>query len=139
MHDTLLLMLNIFPIQFLALLAYFLLRLFVGGVMLYLSTVHIKHYHRLKQDLTLPWFPFSTWNTLLLIGTELSIGLSILLGVYTQLGAILLVILSIKMLFFKKHWQHHSFPSRMTYVLLIGCGLSLFITGAGAFAFDLPI
>lgn len=139
MHDTLLLMLNIFPIQFLSFFAYFLFRLFVGGVMLYLSVVHIKHYRTLKTQLHLPWFPFPVWNTLLLIGVELTITTSILLGAYTQLGALLLIILSIKMILFKKRWNNQTIPSNMVYILLIGCGISLFITGAGVFAFDLPI
>jgi uncharacterized membrane protein YphA (DoxX/SURF4 family) len=132
-------MLQIFPIQFLALLAYFILRIFVGGIVLYLGIIHIRHYHEMKKIITVPWFPFPAWSTRVLIGTELIIASSLLLGAYTQLGALLLTILSIKMLFFKRTWKHHTIPGYMTYILLIGCALSLCITGAGAFAFDLPI
>lgn len=132
-------MLNVFPIQFLALLAYFLLRLFVGGVLVYVCMQHLKQFRSLSKSLTLPWFPYPGINAVLLIGTEILIACSILLGAYTQIGALLLIILSTKMLVLKKYWSHPTLPDRLTYVLLIGCGLSLLITGAGVLAFDLPI
>ncbi len=132
-------MLNIFPIQFLALFAHFILRLFVAGVVLYFGITHIKHRTELTKILSVPWWRFPVWNTVLLILTELVIATSLVLGIYTQIGALLLMILSLKMLMLRKRWQHSSIASSSTYVLLLGCGLSLFITGAGVLAFDLPI
>lgn len=132
-------MLSIFPTHFLALFAYFILRLFVGGIVLYFGITHLKHRKELSTLLSIPFWPFPTLNTTLLITTEIVIAISLILGAYTQLGALLLITLCIKMLFFKKKWQHHSLPSGSTCVLLLGCAISLFITGAGVLAFDLPI
>lgn len=114
-------MLSVFPIQFLVLLAHFLLRLFVGSVVLYLAIFHIRR------------------TFLFLASIELMIAGSILLGACTQLGALGLLLLSGYMLISYTKWDQEVVAGRMSYVLLIGCGLSLFITGAGAFAFDLPM
>lgn len=123
-------MLNIFPLQFLALLAYFILRLFVGSTVLYLGITHLKHRSRLR---------FSGKTPFILIALELLSGLSLIAGAYTQLGAMLLIGIAIYLLIVNKKWHKDHIPAPMTAFLLIGCGLTLFITGAGAFAFDLPI
>jgi uncharacterized membrane protein YphA (DoxX/SURF4 family) len=123
-------MLNIFPLQFLALLAYFILRLFAGSAVLYLGITHLKHRRRLRLDGKTPF---------ILIALELLSGLSLIAGAYTQLGAMLLIGIAIYLLIVSKKWHKLYTPAPMTAFLLIGCGLTLFITGAGAFAFDLPI
>lgn len=125
-------MLNLFPIQFLALLAYFLLRLFVGGTLLYLAITH------LKQKVSLLVY-HSKLSVSTLIATELISSGLLLFGAYTQAGALLLIAMSVIMLLTNDTWHTSYIPNRMTYVLFLGCGLSLFITGAGVFAFDLPI
>lgn len=132
-------MLNLFPIQFLSLFAYFILRVVTGFVLLILCRRHLKYKEELSNIIKLPFFPFGKFSVILLITTEFIIGCLLILGLYTQIGALLLIILSAKMLLFNKYWQHHTIPKKLTLVLLLAIGLSLFITGAGIFAFDLPI
>ncbi len=132
-------MLNLFPIQFLALFAYFILRVFVGTVLLYLGLLHFRSRHTLKEVLVLPWWPFGRISTAILIATELTLALMFIFGALTQLAALLLILMCLKMLVLRSYFQHLTVPSRLTYVLLLGAALSLFITGAGVFAVDLPL
>jgi hypothetical protein len=60
-------------------------------------------------------------------------------GAYTQVAAIGAIVLSIKMLVLRRHLAHPSIPQPLFYVLMLAISVSLFITGAGALAFDLPL
>lgn len=132
-------MLNPFPIQFLALFAYFLLRLFVGSVLIYLALSHHKHREELKDILTFSWFSYGRFVTTSVIVGEFIIGSLLIAGAYTQYAALAVMALCFKMIIMRNWFAHSSFPSRLFYFLLLGTSLSLFITGAGALAFDLPI
>ncbi len=132
-------MLNPFPIQFLALLAYLLLRLAAGSVLLVLGVRHFKQRESLYKALTLPLFPFGKVITSFFIITELVVGGLFILGLHTQIAALLLMAMSLKMLFLRKRFSHPALPGRLFYLLLFGISCSLFITGAGALAFDLPL
>ena len=132
-------MLNPFPIQFLALFAYFLLRVTVALVLFVLAWRHFKWRHELAAAFGTPWFPFSSISVWVLILTELIIALMLLVGFYTQYAALALLIVSFKFMMFRPLVAHPTIPPRLLYVLLFGAALSLFITGAGVFAFDLPI
>ena len=132
-------MLNPFPIQFLAILAYTILRLTIGILFIYFGALHVTKRHDLKYALSLPWFPFGSVGVWLLSGVEFLVGVMFIFGFYTQIAAILSMILSLKLIVFNKRFASPYIPSRLFYILLLGASLSLFITGAGAFAFDLPI
>ncbi len=132
-------MLNLFPIQWLALLAYFILRTVTGFTLGTLAWRHLKAREELKNIINLPIFPFGKVATGLLIATEFLIAILLTLGLLTQLGALLLFALAVKMLIFRKRWVHKTIPGALSYVLLLGISLTLFITGAGILAFDLPI
>ncbi len=132
-------MLNPFPIQFLSLFAYFILRVIVGLVFLLFSYRHFKYRAFLYIPLSLKIFPFGKITTAAIILAELIIGILFTLGIYTQIAALLCIALSIKMIFLVKKFSSPYLPTRLTYLLLFGIGCSLFITGAGVFAFDLPI
>lgn len=123
-------MLNPFPIQFLALFAYFLLRLFIGGILAYLGIRHFKNSDRLGIG--------RKWGNIL-AGTESTIAIFILLGAHTQYAALALMALCILMVFYHKKFEPEFVPQRLFYILLCGTAFTLFITGAGALAFDLPI
>ena len=131
-------MLNPFPLQFLALLAYFILRICVGGILLYLGRAHLKQRSGLITVLKFP-FLSSHHSILLLVFFELALGTFIFLGAHTQYATLGVILLSLFMLFMKRATNHPLIPPRIFYVLLIGACVSLFITGAGAFAFDLPL
>lgn len=132
-------MLNPFPIQFLALFAYFLLRIFVGGILLYLGVTHFIKRNELREVLVLPWFQYGRFTALAFGLGELLIGSFILAGAYTQYAVLFTMAMCIKMLVLRNWFKHPSIPPKIFYLLLLGCSLSLFITGAGLFAFDLPI
>ena len=130
-------MLNIFPIQFLAPLAYFLLRLCVGVIFLYVGTQHIKHKNH--KTLTLKTNARGPVVFVLIGILEISTGILFMLGAYTQIAA--LMGLSVSLLhILKQHFvSYTNYPPRMFFTLLFVASLSLFITGAGVFAFDLPL
>lgn len=132
-------MLNPFPIQFLALLAYMLLRIFVGSIFLYFGVSHIQRRNEIVHALSFPLFGHNLFLVWYFALYELLIGAMFFFGFYTQIAALLAVILCIKMLIFYNRFTSTYIPSKIFYVLLLGASLSLFITGAGAFAFDLPI
>ena len=132
-------MLNIFPIQFLAPLAYTLLRVILGFVFIRFGIVHIKERARLKHILAFSQLHFGLFFTWFLVFTELLIGTLFLLGFLTQIAALLAIILSVKMILLHKHFVHPCIPNKLTYTLILSISLSLFITGAGYLAVDLPI
>ena len=132
-------MLNIFPIQFLAPLAYTLLRVVLGFIFIRFGIIHITKRDSLKHILTFPQRRFGLFFTWFLIFAELLIGILFLLGFLTQIAALLSIILSIKMILLHKRFIHPCIPSTLTYTLMLLISLSLFITGAGYLAFDLPL
>jgi len=132
-------MLNPFPIQWLALLAYFILRLFVAVVLYVIVRQKIIHFQALVTSTRLPIFPNHPLPIKLLILTELAIAVALFVGAGTQYAALALIALSLKMLIWHNRFAHPVIPSRLVYFLLLGCALSLFITGAGTPASDLPI
>jgi uncharacterized membrane protein YphA (DoxX/SURF4 family) len=132
-------MLNPFPVQFLALFAYFILRLFVGGVLLYLGIRHLKYKVELRDIFRFSWFPFGTFSVVTFAVGELVLAVLILVGAYTQIAALLVGAMSLKMVFLRNYFHHHTIPPKIFYVLLLGVAVTLFITGAGVLAFDLPI
>jgi len=132
-------MLNIFPLQWLALFAYFILRVWLSAVLIYLGLKHTKSYRELVATTTWPLLPRNQFPIIVLIASELILGTILFFGVYTQAIVLCIFILALKILFWRNRFTHPSIPDRYFYFLLLGCCLSLFITGAGAIAFDLPI
>lgn len=132
-------MLNLFPIQFLAPFAYLLLRVCIGLVLLRLGASHIRNRHALKDTFSCNFFPYGLFFVWYLGIMEIVIGGLFLAGFLTQLAALLGIVLSLKFIVMHKRFAHPLIPPRLTYVLLFFISLSLLITGAGIFAFDLPI
>lgn len=130
-------MLNLFPIQFLAPIAYALLRLCVGIILIRLGIKRIKDRTPLTT-LVVSEVVKRSHSSILVIGVgEIIAGILITLGLYTQVGALIALIITVI------HMRHTSETMltlpRVFYVLLFFALLSLFITGAGIFAFDLPV
>jgi hypothetical protein len=116
-------MLNIFPIQFLAPLAYFLLRIAVGFICIRLGLILLRSGN-------------GSGRRKVFGGALLSCGTLIFIGLSTQLAAIGLFSLSIFGIVRKKGVPH---TTKTALLLMAVIALSLFITGAGPFAFDLPL
>ncbi len=132
-------MLNPFPIQFLALFAYFILRVIIGTVLMYLGLLHASSIGTLKETFTRSWWPYGRFSAVVLALTECITGAMLVLGYATQIAAIVVFLMSLKLIILGSWFTHETIPPRIFYVLLLGISLSLFITGAGAFAFDLPL
>ena len=80
--------------------------------------------------------PFIIWA----IGiTEILIGIFFIVGYLTQIAALISIILLLKALYFRKHYPLLAPHSPLAYLLIIAISVSLLISGAGAFAFDLPL
>lgn len=132
-------MLSVFPIMFLSLLAHTLLRLFFGGALLYLGVTHaFRERQGLIAVLREHWKRSAAFLVSYLALVECVLGVLIIVGAWTQVAALLAAILGLKMIIFAKRFAHPAIPSRIFWVMVIGAGLSLTITGAGAFAIDLP-
>lgn len=132
-------MLNPFPIQFLALFAYTILRICVGCTLVYLGFSHLKHRQELRENFSFRFFPYGLFFATYLGLVELFVGALFILGFYTQIAALLSILLSLKLIILNTRIASEYIPPRVFYTLLIGASFSLLITGAGFFAFDLPI
>lgn len=132
-------MLNVFPIQFLAPLAYALLRITVGTIFITLGVRHIHGRQSLRDVFTFSYFKHGLFFVWYMSLFEILIGTLFVLGFLTQIAAILALFLSLKMLIMHTRFNHPLIPHRLVYALLFVISLSLFITGAGIFAFDLSI
>ncbi len=133
-------MLNIFPTMFLSLFAHALLRVVLGGIFIYFGYRHLFRDRASLQAVMHKYSPnFAPFMVRYLGLVEVVIGGMFFVGAFTQIAAVAAIVLSIKMLVLKRHFAHPSIPQPLFYVLILGVSLSLFITGAGAIAFDLPL
>lgn len=134
-------MLNFFPIQFLSMFAYALLRVCIGILLIRAGWKHIGSRREIQGPLayTFPFFPLGSTALWIIAITELASGIMFLLGLYTQIGALLSMVLCLKLIIWNSRLPMPFFEKRSFYTLLFFASLSLFITGAGVFAFDLPI
>ncbi len=116
-------MLNPFPIQFLAPLAYFLIRVILGFVCIRTGTLLLRGVgHSPKRKLVGSFF----------IGT----GTAFIFGVSTQIVSLLTLFV---VMIGGVRKSGIPYLSRTSLLLMATLSISLFITGAGPFAFDLPI
>jgi uncharacterized membrane protein YphA (DoxX/SURF4 family) len=132
-------MLNPFPgLLDLAFFAPTILRVVVGLVFLYsayalyLRRAELAHIH----------FPIVGSGPLLIWGAVVVhtiIGAMLILGYYTQIAALLAVLGGIKGIVFAKKYPRFFILCRLEYGFIIAICLSLLISGAGAFAYDLPL
>jgi uncharacterized membrane protein YphA (DoxX/SURF4 family) len=134
-------MLNPFPIQFLALFAYFLLRVGVGAILLYFAYAHFRVRKKLGRVFSTRLLPYGLKFAWLFICVEAVVGAMFVAGYYTQIAALLTMAMSLKLIVLHKRFAPNgtNIESRLFYILLFIVAATLFITGAGAFAFDLPI
>lgn len=134
-------MLNSFPdLLTYALLGPFLLRVTVGIILLSFAYTHlIRQREAIRMALSERWKslgPIFVWH----LGTlEIIAGVLLIVGFLTQIAALLVILISLKMLVLKRKHAVLARHSTVVYVLILAIALSLLITGAGAFAFDLPL
>jgi uncharacterized membrane protein YphA (DoxX/SURF4 family) len=131
-------MLNIFPIMFLSLIAHTILRVFAGVLLMYLGATHGSKEKRTALSLRFNNRFFGGATTTLIIIIEVVSGGMLILGFLTQLAALCVLLLSLFFLLLRKKYVG-LIPPPVFFILLFAVALSLFITGAGAFAIDFPI
>lgn len=133
-------MLSVFPIMFLSLLAHTILRLFLGAALIYLGINHgFRHRMGLGVVAKEHWPRMGVFFVWQLAFVEMVLGALIFVGAWTQPAALLAAVLALKMIIFAKRFAHPAVPPRLFWIMVLAAGLSLTITGAGAFAFDLPL
>jgi len=125
--------------MWLSLLAYFILRFFIGVVFVVLGYKHLHHQEELSTAFKnlINITPGTT--AALLAFSELALAGFIIAGYATQYVCIIGALLCLTILTFHGRLDTPLLPSRLFYFLLLGALISLFITGAGAFAYDLPL
>ena len=133
-------MLNPFPTMFLSLFAHAFLRIVLGAILVHLGFRHLtKDRASLEAAVYQRWPRFARFAVLYMGVVEIAIGAMFVVGIYTQIAAIVAMALSTKMLVFRKYFVHSALPQSFFYMLMFAVSCSLFITGAGVLAFDLPL
>lgn len=132
-------MLSLFPqILFLAPLSTALLRVCAGLVFVYLAYVHFSKRKAAAEELSTLIGGAHVIIPLYSV-VELLIAVSLIAGVWTQLAALLGWAVALKVLFIRHSLRELKPLSQLSYALLAAICFSLVFTGAGAFAFDLPL
>jgi uncharacterized membrane protein YphA (DoxX/SURF4 family) len=70
---------------------------------------------------------------------EMAIAIGFLLGLLTQIAALLALVYTTVLFALHNRFAYAGGPTKQTLVLVFFISLSLFITGPGILAFDLPI
>ncbi|HEV7449402.1 MAG TPA: DoxX family membrane protein [Candidatus Paceibacterota bacterium] len=135
-------MLNTFPMLLYPFFAPLILRVAVGLLFVGVGVRTWRHAARLAE-VSVPVLGKQAWVPYFVGLFELALGLMFLAGWYTQVAAIIAIIGVIKYAVYRRWWPQvlaGYFPvSPTTAVLLAVICLSLLISGAGAFAQDLPL
>jgi uncharacterized membrane protein YphA (DoxX/SURF4 family) len=134
-------MLNPFPdLLTYSLLAPFILRVVAGLIFVDLGVLLFKNEkERWLISLSTLKIPNPRMAIKILGGIEIVAGAMLILGFYTQIAALVLALLT-----FAETYVEFKDPvvlkrNLVFYIMLFAITLSLFLSGAGAFAFDLPL
>lgn len=128
-------MLNPFPIQFLSLFAYAALRLFVAIVFLKEMSAHVRRREAVEAEM-----PFMrAFLSRALPVFEFIVAAMFVAGFLTQVAALLGGAYALKGVLLAGRYPTVFSRGRLFYFLLFGAAASLFVTGAGYLAVDLPL
>lgn len=132
-------MLTLFPeILFLSPAATALLRIAAALTFAYVVWTQLKR----REELSRVRFPLvgkGEWIIWFSVIVEGAIAIALFAGIYTQLAALLGAVTAAKYWYWHKYTPAFAPLARGTSLLLLAITLSLVVTGAGAFAFDLPL
>lgn len=133
-------MLNPFPeLLVYGLIAPFIVRIAIGSALLYLSVEHYRGRRDIAELLRPLMGRAGKSMAVVLALFELGTGALLLVGAWTQLSALLAMVLTLKPLFLKAHLKGLMPYEKATYGLMFLMAFSLLLSGAGAFAFDIPL
>ena len=133
-------MLSLFPqILFLSPLALTLLRVALAVYLAYIAW-HLLNKHEEIERIQFPIIGnVRAWMVWVSATLTAAIAAIIFIGAWTQVAGILAAIVILKhLVYFRRYQSVFPFP-RSTYILLLCIALTLIVSGAGAFAFDLPL
>lgn len=137
-------MLNVFPgLLFLGFLAPFFVRVAVGAIFLWIGYSYLfRDRNAAIAQLSSRWPKCASF--LIWFGGifEIITGLFLITGFLTQIAAIAGMLIATDALFVKllyKDLDRVAKYSRVFYILVLIISISLLFSGAGAFAFDLPL
>ena len=137
-------MLNIFPnLLFLELLSPFLIRVVLGIIFLWIGYSYLfRDKEIIMKQISDRWPKISTPVVWFGGVFDIIIGFLFIVGFLTQVAAIGGMLITIDALFVK--WLYKDLDgaakySKLFYALMFAASLSLLFSGAGAFAFDLPL
>lgn len=116
-----------------------LLRIAAACVFFYLAYWHFKNKKEVAHELSVLSHEMAVWLVGLYILIELAVGAGLLLGFWTQIAALVGLVISVKILLLKRSLHAMAPLSRAAYLLLGIICLSLIASGAGGFAIDLPL
>lgn len=134
-------MLNPFPeLLFLSGFAPFILRVTVGAIFINLGILKLKR-EKARWEGFFKAVRLGPPNFLvrLLAGLEIVGGAMLVVGLYTQIAALLFVLLTFTESYIEYREETLLKRSLPFYILLFAISLSLVLSGAGLFAFDLPL
>jgi len=115
------------------------LRIVAAGIFLYLGMSHFKHKKEVAHEISMLPHTVAVWGTAVFIIVEFAIAILLFLGLWTQIAALIGLIICLKIFLIKKGLRHLSPLSHISYILLGAVCLSLLFSGAGAIAMDLPL
>lgn len=115
-----------------------LLRLGAAAIFAYAAAAHLRRRGELAK-VSFPIVGSGMWIVIFGVLVEGALALALLLGWHTQVAAIVGMIAAAKYFFLNKHWRPYFFLPRTTTVLLFVILASLVLSGAGAFAYNIPL
>lgn len=133
-------MLNPFPsLLVYGIMAPVLIRVTAGAVLFYLAVLH----HRNRAEIAKLISPLTGKSSRIagdaLALAEIIAGGLFIVGLYTQIAALLCIVLVGKALLMRRKLTAIAPLSHTAYLLLMVMCVSLLVSGAGAFAFDIPL
>lgn len=133
-------MLNPFPeLLVYGLLAPFIIRLALGFALIYLSVEHYRNTAQIAQLLRPRTGASARIAGPALAVFELAAGVALIAGAWVQIAAIAALVLTLKPLLLRGDLRAISPYAHSTYAVLFMMALSLLLSGAGAFAFDISL
>jgi uncharacterized membrane protein YphA (DoxX/SURF4 family) len=116
-----------------------LLRVTAAGIFFYLAYMHAKRREEIGKTHFIIVGAMGVWAAWVLTILETAVGAGLFLGFWTQIAALLGLLLCLKGFVWAKKYPRVFFLCRTEYLLLFVICVSLLVTGAGAFAMDLPL
>jgi hypothetical protein len=111
-----------------------------AACILFIVAQHVAKEAKTLGSISFPFIGKSNKGLILFAAAMTAlVALALFVGYGTQWAAILAILIAIKMVWFKGKLEPSVKLHESTYMLLIVICISLLLTGAGAYAFDLPL